>query len=224
MPARRRSTRRAWALLSPPAGYGVELAPGDALLYAHLVPSEIRAPSRYGIALKTTDQPIRPALSYGWSALVEARCPPSVADQPQCSLADAQRRQVRGDGVPDQLSASPAGRRTFGPESAGRYPITSGCSVDLPPGQNRLQGRAHTHALGTALRTRHLRRPHAALDPRWDYRFEQTYVPAEPVTVSGSAAASAGEWDNGTAEARRSGSCLAGKSGQHVRVQSGAGQ
>ena len=36
-----------------PAGYGVELAPGDALLlYAHLVPSEIRAPSRYGIALR----------------------------------------------------------------------------------------------------------------------------------------------------------------------------
>ena len=184
-----------------PAGYGVELAPGDALLlYAHLVPSDIRAPSRYGIALKTTDQPIRPALSYGWSAPAELKCPPSVADQPQCSLADAERRQVRGDGVPDPAEhIARCGAQTFGPESDGRYPITSGCSANLPPGQHRLLGvRAHTHALGTALRVTSGGRTLLSI-PRWDYRFEQTYVPAEPVTVAGSARCEC-EWDNGTAQ------------------------
>ena len=107
---------------------------------------------------------------------------------------------MRGDGVPDPAEhIARCGAQTFGPESDGRYPITSGCSADLPPGQHRLLGvRAHTHALGTALRVTSGGRTLLSI-PRWDYRFEQTYVPAEPVTVAGSARCEC-EWDNGTAQ------------------------
>ena len=84
-----------------PAGYGVELAPGDALLlYA------ILCPRRSARRRDTGSRSRRP------SSRSAPRCPTAGARRlnsaarlgrrsPQCSLADAQRRQMRGDGVPD---------------------------------------------------------------------------------------------------------------------------
>lgn len=182
-----------------PDGYGVEIAPGDVLLlYAHLVPSEVRQPTRYGIEIDFSAMPIKPEWSLGWSAPAELLCPPSVAGEPQCSLADAQRRQVRGDGVPDPVEhVQRCGAQTFGPEQDGRFPITSRCTTELPPGSHRLLGvRAHTHALGTRLRVSNGNR--ILLDiPRWDARFEQTYAVEDSIEVSGAVQCQC-EWDNGT--------------------------
>lgn len=62
--------------------------------------------------------------------------------------------------------------------------VRSRCENDLPPGKWRLLGvRAHLHLRGLSASITGSR-PLLRI-PAWDYRFEDTFAPAEHVEVSG---------------------------------------
>jgi hypothetical protein len=169
-----------------PAGYGVELAPGDALiLYAHLTPQQDRSPRRFGIALEY-GAPGKPVVQHGWNAPSEVPCPPALASQPQCQRAWARSRALLGLGLntPEE-QVSRCGAQTFKPSADGlSMTVRSRCEGDLPPGKWRLLGvRAHLHLRGLSASITGSR-PLLRI-PAWDYRYEDTYAPAELVEVSG---------------------------------------
>ena len=168
-----------------PAGYGVELADGDALvLYAHLTPQADRSPRRFGIALEY-GAPGRPVVQHGWNAPSEVPCPPALAGQPQCTKAWARSRALLGAGLPtpDEQVAR-CGPQTFEPSADGRSMIVrSRCRSVLPPGRWRALGvRAHMHLAGLSAAITSGGRTLLHI-PRWDYRHENTYAPVEPIEL-----------------------------------------
>lgn len=169
-----------------PPGYGVELAEGDALvLYAHLTPQQDRSPRRFGIALEY-GAPGKPVVQHGWNAPSEVPCPPALASQPQCQRAWARSRALLGVGLntPEE-QVSRCGAQTLEPSADGlSMVVRSRCESDLPPGKWRLLGvRAHLHLRGLSAAITSSR-PLLRI-PAWDYRYEDTYAPAERVEVSG---------------------------------------
>lgn len=169
-----------------PAGYGVELSPGDALiLYAHLTPQQDRSPRRHGIALEY-GAPGKPVVQHAWNAPSEVPCPPALASQPQCQRAWARSRALLGVGLPTpEEQVSRCGAQTFEPSADGQSMVVrSTCISALPPGKWRLLGvRAHLHLRGLSASITGSR-PLLRI-PAWNYRFEDTYAPAEHVEVSG---------------------------------------
>lgn len=169
-----------------PAGYGVELAPGDALvLYVHLTPQPDRSPRRFGIALEY-GAPGKPVVQAAWNIPSEVPCPPAIASQPQCQREWARSRALLGVGLPTpEEQVSRCGAQTFEPSTDGRSMVVrSRCENDLPPGKWRLLGvRVHMHLRGLSAGLTSSR-PLLRI-PAWDYRFEDTYAPAELVEVSG---------------------------------------
>lgn len=169
-----------------PAGYGVELAAGDAIvLYVHLSPGQDRSPRRHGIALEY-GAPGKPVIQHAWNAPSEVPCPPAIASQPQCQRAWARSRALLGAGLPTpEEQVSRCGAQTFEPSADGQSMVVrSICISALPPGKWRLLGvRAHLHMRGLSASITGSR-PLLRI-PAWDYRFEDTYAPAELVEVSG---------------------------------------
>lgn len=168
-----------------PAGYGVELAEGDALvLYAHLTPQADRRPRRFGIALEYGAQG-KPVVQHGWNAPSEVPCPPALAGQPQCQREWARSRALLGAGLstPEEQVAR-CGPQASEPSADGRSMIIrSQCRSALPPGRWRVLGvRAHMHLAGMSATITSGNRTLLRI-PRWDYRFEDTYAPVEPIEL-----------------------------------------
>lgn len=168
-----------------PAGYGVELADGDALvLYAHLTPQADRSPRRFGIALEYGDRG-QPVVQHGWNAPSEVPCPPALAGQPQCQREWARSRALLGAGLPTpEEQVARCGSQTFEPSADGRSMfVRSQCRAALPPGRWRVLGvRAHMHLAGMSATITSGGRTLLRI-PRWDYRYENTYAPIEPIEL-----------------------------------------
>ncbi len=168
-----------------PAGYGVELADGDALvLYAHLTPQADRSPRRFGVALEY-GAPGKPVVQHGWNGPSEVPCPPALAGQPQCEREWARSRALLGAGLPTpEEQVARCGPQTFEPSADGRSMIVrSKCRSDLPPGRWRALGvRAHMHLAGLSVTITSGNRTLLRI-PWWDYRFEDTYAPVEPIEL-----------------------------------------
>ena len=168
-----------------PAGYGVELAPGDALvLYAHLTPQADRSPRRFGIALKYGDRG-QSVVQHGWNGPSEVPCPPALAGQPQCQREWARSRALLGVGLPTpEEQVARCGPQTFEPSADGRsMTVRSKCRSALPPGRWRALGvRAHMHLAGLSATVSSGGRTLLRI-PRWDYRYEDTYAPVELIEL-----------------------------------------
>ncbi len=168
-----------------PAGYGVEIADGDALvLYAHLTPQADRSPRRFGIALEYGAQG-QPVVQHGWNAPSEVPCQPALAGQPQCQREWARSLALLGAGLstPEEQVAR-CGPQAFEPSTDGRSMIIrSQCRSALPPGRWRALGvRAHMHLAGLSVTVSSGGRTLLHI-PRWDYRFEDTYAPVGPIEL-----------------------------------------
>jgi hypothetical protein len=191
--------------LEYPAGYGVRIDAGDAvMLQVHVLPRRQLAPTTYGVGLLYAAEPVRPVSVWTVVAPSELPCPPSQRGRPECDPAEARKSAILGDSMPsrEQILAT-CGPELLGTEDGGSYPIASRCSGPLPgPSILAVGLRIHAHGHTVAARltsTRPDGSPVTLLDiPRWDWHWEGEFVPVEELRIAQNARLEC--WfDNGTA-------------------------
>lgn len=188
---------------SYPSGYGMRVEAGDALVVnVHLTGPT--ATLDYGVNLWYGREPIKPTQLWAILAPSQLECPPSMRGEARCQLAEASKQIVPGV-MPSRAEnlATCGGPERYGIEADGWYPVYSSCEGDLFLGLQRvISVTAHAHLKAKAIRVS-AQRPDGEWFtllniPRWRWRWEGVYAPAQPLTISGRVRVDC-DFDNGPA-------------------------